>query len=263
MTQSMPEGVVTAAREGAIGWVVIDNPARRNALSAEMMRTLARAVEDFDARSDVRMIAIRGAGDAVFASGADIRALEARGTSAEAQVDYDSAVDAMFSALTDAATPILAMIHGVCFGAGMAIALAADIRFGDEASLYSIPAARMGIGYPLALTRRLVAVVGPGNAAEILFGAGRLDAQTAQRIGLLNRVTTAASLESEVAGFGASLAANAPLTIRAAKLSIAAALDVVDDHTALEAIDACMRSQDALEGPIAFREKRAPRFTGR
>ncbi len=258
----MTAGTIAKHSSDGVGWIVIDNPLRRNALSADMMRSIAAAVNAFDASGDVRMIAIRGAGDRAFASGADIGALESRSSSEDAQIDYDTAVDAMFSALSAATTPIVAMVQGFCFGAGVAIALAADVRFGDDRSVFAIPAARMGIGYPLALTRRLVSVVGPAHASEILFSAGRIDAHAAMRIGLLNRITEPSDLEALVVEFGRTISENAPLTIKAAKLSIAAALDEVDETVAQQAIDACMRSKDAIEGPTAFREKRTPRFEG-
>ncbi|GAC1378556.1 MAG: hypothetical protein NVSMB48_00220 [Marmoricola sp.] len=180
-----------------------------------------------------------------------------------AQAEHDTAVDELFSNLRQAAKPIIAMIHGYCLGAGMAIALACDIRLGDEDSSFAIPAGRLGIGYPVELTRALVSVVGPGHASAILFEGARFDARHAVRIGLLNRTHRTDDLETAVSRLAATISANAPLSLRAAKLSIRSHLDRTLSDQAAAAVAACRDSPDAEEGPRAFREKRAPYFTGR
>ena len=160
--------------------------------------------------------------------------------------------------------PVIAQIQGHCVGGGLAIALACDLRYADETGRFAIPAARLGLGYGAEGTRRLVATVGPAAAREILFSARRYDAPRALALGLLNGVQPAAALAGFVRDLAGELAANAPLTIAAAKAVIAALADGEADLAAAEAAVArCMTSADYAEGRRAFMEKRAPRFTGR
>ncbi|HMN71490.1 MAG TPA: enoyl-CoA hydratase-related protein, partial [Rhodoblastus sp.] len=158
----------------------------------------------------------------------------------------------------------IAMIQGFCFGGGVAIAMKADLRIAADNSLFAIPAARLGIAYPTHSVRDLVSLVGPARGKEILFTGMRLDAAAAHAIGLVNRVTPVAQLETEVAALCATLAENAPLTIRAAKETIdQIARDESDPKAIADRVRACFDSADYAEGRRAFMEKRRPVFTGR
>ncbi len=256
-------GRVHAVVQDGLGWASLDNPAKRNALSTEMMASLGEILARFDADAGVHAIVIRGSGTEAFAAGADITGLATHADDAGAQQDFDDAVGALFSALHEASTPVIAMIHGYCLGAGLAIALGCDIRLGDERSSFAIPAARLGIGYPVDLTQALVATVGPAHASQILFSGNRIDATNAERIGLVNEVYAVDELEAAAVTLGSMIAGNAPLSIRAAKLAIRSGGDADRAAMARAAVEACRGSADAAEGPRAFREKRPPRFIGR
>jgi enoyl-CoA hydratase len=255
-------GRIRMSVENGIGWIVIDNPSLRNALSAQMMVALAEAVGELELNPLVAATVIRGAGDDAFCAGADLGEVELRSQPLPGGGDWDSSMDRVFTRLAATVKPVIAMIHGYCFGAGVAVALASDVRFGDDRSTLAIPAAKMGIGYPLELSKSLVAAVGPANAAEILFAGDRVEAQDALRIGLLNRVLPAGELEAAVETFAGAIVANAPLSVRAAKLSIRASQMPSAEEEARAAIHAASSSDDAREGPTAFREKRSPKFVG-
>lgn len=259
-------GRVTAHAEGAIGWITFDNPKRRNAMSFEMWRQLPEALAAHGRDEAVRVVVLTGAGSQAFISGADISQFEALRGSADANAEYSAATDAAFAALRDFAKPTIAMIRGFCIGGGLAVALNADLRIAADDARFAIPAAKLGLGYGFDAVRHLVGIVGPAYAKGILFTARQFGAEEALRMGLVNRVVPAAALEDATRETAGMIAANAPLTISAAKQAAAAAMrDPADrDMAAVErAIADCFRSEDYAEGRRAFAEKRKPKFTGR
>ena len=257
-------GTLRVERDGPIGYVVLDNPARRNAIGAAMWRAFPDTIAALDADPAVRAIVLRGAGEVAFAAGADISEFESNRASEDAVQAYERATAAAHRALEGAATPVIAQIRGFCIGGGLAIALSCDLRYCAEDAQFAVPAARLGLGYGLHGHRRLVATVGHANAREIMFSARRYDAREALSIGLVNRVLPVAALDDWVRGFAADLAANAPLTQAASKAAINALLAEHGDFGACQALIArCFDSADYREGRRAFMEKRRPRFEGR
>ncbi len=259
----MSEGSVRIEREGPVGRLVLDNPARLNALNAAMWAAIPPAMAAFDADPAVRCVVLRGAGDKAFAVGADISEFAAKRNDAAQVATYEAATSAAYRALATAAKPVIALIHGHCVGGGLAVALACDLRYADEASRFAIPAARLGLGYGAEGTGRLIATVGQARAREVLFSARRYGAAEALALGLVHDVRPAAELDDFVQGLALELAANAPLTIAAAKTMINALATGEGDRAAAEAaVERCMASADYREGRQAFLEKRPPRFTG-
>lgn len=251
-------------RDGPLGLLVLDNPARRNAIAAQMWHDLPPAVAQFAGDPAIRCIVVRGEGTDAFAAGADISEFEARRASEADVRSYEAQVDAAHRALEDSPKPVIAMIHGFCVGGGLAVALSCDLRYAGESARFAIPAARLGLAYGIAGLGKLVATVGHAAAREIMFTARRYDAGEALSMRLVHRVVPDAELPGLVREVGETLAANAPLTIAAAKSAINTLIAAQGDFTAARAmIDACMGSDDYAEGRRAFMEKRAPRFTGR
>ncbi len=158
------------------------------------------------------------------------------------------------------------MIRGFCMGGGLLTALQTDIRIASDDSQFGIPAARLGLGYGLSGVTTLAGLVGPAWTAEMLFSARRFSAAEALQMGLVNRVVPVAELRDQVMELAAGIAANAPLTVAAAKAGIRAAGQPPEsrDPAAVQAmVEACFRSDDYREGQRAFAEKRPPVFTGR
>ena len=251
--------------EDGIGWMTYNNPARLNAMSYDMQIAVPRILEAFAQDPEVHVIVVRGAGDRAFVSGADISEFSEKRTTVAARADYDDALVRAWDSWRRVDTPIIAMIRGYCIGGGLLTAMKADIRIAAEGSQFGVPAAKLGLGYGFGGVEELMALVGPAWTAEILFSARRLEADEALRIGLVNRVVPVAELEPAVRELAATIAANAPLTVKACKVAIREAqrepsardLDAVE-----RMVEACFRSEDYLEGQAAFAEKRPPRFRG-
>jgi len=252
-------------REGDIGFVIASNPARMNAFTAGMWRALPEVLAAAEADAAIRVIVLRGAGTRAFSAGADISEFDTA-RSGDATAAYDALNDAAFRALSGCTKPTIAMIHGFCLGGGLAIALCTDIRMEDEAAEFAIPAAKLGLGYNARWVRRLLAAVPPARAKELLFTGRRFKVAEALAMGLINTVVTTGELESKTRALAGEIAANAPLTVRAAKRTIDELTrnPQSPDIAALDAaVAACFASEDYAEGRLAFKEKRKPRFQGR
>ena len=251
--------------DGDIGFVIASNPARMNAFTAGMWRALPEVLTAAEADAAIRVIVLRGAGTRAFSAGADISEFDSA-RSGDATAAYDALNDAAFRALSGCTKPTIAMIHGFCLGGGLAIALCADIRLADDVAEFAIPAAKLGLGYNARWVRPLLAAVPPARAKELLFTGRRFKAAEAQAMGLVNAVVPAAELEAKTRALAGEIAANAPLTVRAAKRTIDELTrnPQSPDLAALDAaVAACFASEDYAEGRLAFKEKRKPRFQGR
>lgn len=257
---------VVARREGAIGRLTLNNPARHNALSLVMYGAIERVIAAFAADPEIRVIVVTGAGERAFVSGADISEFEEKRATPAQIAEYDALSERASIALETVAKPTIAMVRGYCIGGGLDLALRTDLRIAAEDARFGVPAVRLGLGYGFSDVQRLVAVVGPAHAKEILYTGRQFTAGEAFAMGLVHRVVPAAALAESVAALAETLAANAPLTIRAMKRAIAettkdpAARDVAA-VTAL--VEACFESADYAEGRRAFMEKRRPDFRGR
>jgi enoyl-CoA hydratase/carnithine racemase len=253
-------------KKGALGWIVFDNPARRNAINDAMWRGIPRAMAQFDADAEVRCVAFRGAGTEAFSAGADISEFEKVRSERTAVAGYDDLLDQVLHAIQDSRKPSVAMIHGFCMGGGLEIALACDLRYCGESAQFGIPAAKLGLAYNVEGHKRLLETVGHARAREIMFLGRRYSAAEALAMGLVHGVYADTKLEAAVADLLKVLAENAPLAIANSKTIIeefVKSSGAPDEARMRASIERCAASADYAEGRRAFMEKRKPRFTGK
>jgi len=253
-------------KRGAVGWIVFDQPAKRNAINGAMWRGIAPAMAQLDADAGVRCVAFRGAGTEAFASGADISEFEQVRAQQSSVAEYDELLDRVLHAIQDSRKPSVAMIYGFCMGGGLEVALACDLRYCGQSAQFGIPAAKLGLAYNVEGHKRLVETVGHARAREIMFLGRRYSADEGLAMGLVNQIFEDKELEREVEKILSHLCDNAPLSIANSKTIIEeyAKSSGAPDHARMAAaIERCARSEDYQEGRRAFMEKRKPVFRGK
>jgi enoyl-CoA hydratase/carnithine racemase len=251
--------------EGAIGWIVFDRPEQNNALSLDMMESMVQALEAFAIDAVVRVVVLAGAGEKAFVAGADVTEIGEGSASAERQ-RHAGTIDRALSSLRQLRKPTLAMVQGYCLGAGLRVALNCDLRIAEQGAMLGIPAARLGIAYSYDGVTELVRLVGPAVAKEMLYTARRYNAAEALQRGLIHEVVAKTELEASTRSLAQTIAANAPLSVAAAKLAVdhAARREAAENHEEVRAAAAaCFDSEDYREGRRALSEKRKPDFSGR
>lgn len=242
------------AHDALIATVSIDRPDKRNALTVDMWRQLTVICAELAAEPRLRAVVVTGSGPS-FCAGADISAL------AEDDAVMKAAVYEAEEALRALPVPTIARISGHCFGGGNQLAVACDLRVADATAVFAIPPAKLSVVYPLNSTRALVALVGPSAAKRFVFTAGAIDAREALRIGLVDEVVEPAELVDAVDALVASMLPLAPLTQAATKELV----NGIVDGTATDAsydrwYEVWRASEDGIEGPQAFLERRPARF---
>jgi enoyl-CoA hydratase/carnithine racemase len=257
---------IIARKDGAIGWVIFNNPEKRNAMSLEMYEATAAALEAYAKDSEVRVVILRGEGEKAFISGADISQFKDRRSNAEQVKAAEAISERCNKAIRECPKPVIAMIRGYCMGGGLGIAVVCDLRIASDDSRFGVPAAKLGVGYRFMGIRRLSELVGPSFTAEIFYTGRQFNAQEALQMGLVNRILPVAELEKYVLDYAATLSANAPLTIAAVKRSLIELRkdpDERDLELCQKMVDDCFASEDYKEGQAAFMQKRKPVFKGR
>lgn len=230
-----------------------------------MWEAIPSIVESHEKNPHIRSIVVTGAGSDAFAAGADITEFDDHRATDDGAKLYDAATHAATRSIARCTKPVIAAIRGICYGGGMALAMACDLRLATTDAKFCIPAAKLGVGYSYDGMAALVAKLGAALTAEVLFTARSYAAQEALVNGIVHALAPQAEFDALVDRYTSAIADNAPLSIAAAKSAIGAILsDNTQDRCAAEArVAACMASEDYREGRAAFLEKRKPRFQGR
>jgi enoyl-CoA hydratase/carnithine racemase len=252
-------------KRGAVGWIVFNQPAKRNAINDAMWRAIPPAMQRFDADPEVRCVVFRGAGNEAFAAGADISEFEQVRSGEGAVAEYDGLLDRVLHSIQGSLKPSVAMIYGFCMGGGLEIALACDLRYSGTSGQFGIPAAKLGLAYNVEGHKRLLETVGHARAREIMFLGRRYPADEALAMGLVHRVLPDAELEAYVNDVVRALTENAPLSIANTKTILeeyVKSAGTPDAARMRAAIERCAKSADYVEGRRAFMQKRKPQFRG-
>jgi enoyl-CoA hydratase/carnithine racemase len=254
-------------KDGAIGWIIFNQPEKRNAVSQEMWQLMPEYVNELAQDDAIRVVILRGAGEQAFVAGADISQFQERRRNMADEQAYSKISAQGQASLTQLGKPLLAMIYGYCIGGGVGIAITCDLRLAADDARFGIPAARLGLGYHYHGMEKLLKLIGPAYTKEIFFTA-RTDfsAQDAWRMGLVNQVVPKADLEAFTRDYALRMAHNAPLTLRSAKANVDQLLRPPEQRELArldQMLSDCFNSQDYQEGVRAFAEKRRPQFQGR
>lgn len=250
-------------RDGSVATLTIDRPAKRNAMTLGMWADLPEVLAPLAHDPEVRVLVVTGEGPS-FCAGADITDLLRGEDPADPMADVRRHNLAAQAALREFPKPTLAMVRGHCIGGGVELATCCDLRFADRTAVFGVTPAKVGIVYTPSSTKALLDLVGPATTKYLLYSGELLDADTALRTGLVDRLVDDAELETEVRRFADVLASRSALTQRATK-EVLAALTVGDDGEAVAAARyrETIAAGELAEGVQAFSERRAPLFPWR
>ncbi len=251
--------VVTYERRGPVAWLTINRPEARNALNAAVRSGLWEGISTFNDDGAAKVLVLTGAGEVAFSAGADLK--EMATTSME--VPPDDFLPEMGRNI-EVVKPTIAAVNGVCFAGGFALAQTCDLCVATTSATFAISEAKVGRGAPWAAP--LLSMVPKRIMLELLMTAAPMSAQRAYEVGLVNAVVHPGELESHTQAIAEQIAANAPLSVKAAKAMVRA----LDDKTSADAFtkaaaiwEPVYRSSDAQEGPAAFAERRTPMWQDR
>jgi len=256
--ESRHEGIVT---------LVLNRPDRLNALNNDLAVALNESLQRISQDDSIRVVILSGAGRG-FCAGGDLGAI-GKGRQTGATKELEPLLRSGMQAVLKMRTmhqPVIAAVNGPAAGAGMNIALAADIRIASEEATFGENFSRVGLFPDFGGTWFLPQLVGPSVAAELFYTGEMIDAQTALRLGIVNRVVPAAKLEAEAQSLAMKISQGPPVAVRAVKRALfgseKAALAKALEHEVQEQIR-CYLSEDCSEGIRAFFEKRPPKFQGK
>ena len=251
----------------SVGTITLNRPGQHNAIDFEMWGLLRNAALRLGADDGVRVVILTGAGDKAFSAGADIKDFPAHRSNSDLARDYADAFEGALDAIEQMPKPVICMIRGICVGGGCELSMAADLRIASTGSTFGVPVAKIGVLVGYNEMRRLLHLVGPGHAANLLLTARRIDEQEALRIGLLTEVVPADRLEEHTYALAREMTTYAPLSQSAHKRIVRAVLanpglDALTDEERRLPLS-IFDTEDGQEGYRAFMEKRPPRFRGR
>jgi enoyl-CoA hydratase len=259
-----PNEDILSETHGGILYITFNRPQARNAFTFAMYERLAELCRMADDNDDIRVVVLTGAGGKAFAAGTDISQFRAFSTPEDA-IGYEERVSRVIGMLESCKKPTIAAIAGACTGGGGGIAAACDLRIAAPNARFGFPIART-LGNCLSMSNfaRLVALIGPAKVTDIIFTARLVEAEEAKAIGLVHEVVAdEAALMPRVEELAKTVAAHAPLTLRATKEALRRLRPALNSEDGKDLILMCYMSADFREGMDAFLNKRKPVFTGK
>ncbi|RDJ21942.1 enoyl-CoA hydratase [Bosea caraganae] len=248
---------------GEIGWITLNRPQARNALTFAMYDRVAEICADIEGHGSPKVLVLTGAGEKAFAAGTDISQFRAF-TKPEDALAYEARIDEVLRKIEGCRIPTIAAISGAVTGGGASIACACDMRIATQDARFGFPVART-LGNCLSMNNyaRLASLLGPARVKDIVFTARLVGTEEAHRIGLFNElVADHAALMARAKELATTIAGHAPLTLRATKEAMRR-LSAVNHTEDSDLVVMCYMSADFREGMEAFLAKRAPNWQGR
>ena len=248
---------------GPVARIVLNRPSKKNALTWEMWKQIDAIADQLESDDAIRAVIVSGVDETAFAAGADIVEFESVYSTPETSIAYTKSMQDAQNKLARLSKPLIAQIQGPCMGAGCAIAMCADVRFADPTARFSVPPARLGLVYSLADTKRLVDVIGPSHAKDLIYTARVVKAEEAADMGLVNRLCEPSDIQDSIVSYVESICRNSRFSTQATNQVVNMILSGVDDDTDetralfIEAFG----GDDFQEGRAAFLDKRKPKFT--
>ena len=249
--------------EDKVGYVILDNPSRLNAISLSMWEKIGILLKEYENNNNIRCVVLKGKGKKAFSAGADISEFNNNRSQSDTVLKYDNVSKNSLKILQRFSKPTIALIDGYCIGGGLATALSCDIRLASKKSTFAIPAAKLGLAYDYLGIKKLRDIVGPSRAKYIFFTARQFTSDEAMQMGIIEQIFNDSDFEEHTLKVLNAISDNAPLTIASAKLAIDA--DPQDSkmiERCREFEQVCFSSKDYEEGRLAFSEKRKPIFKG-
>ena len=258
----MNQDILYDVSEG-VGRITFNRPEARNAFTFDMYERLAEIFQQAEKAPSVKVLILTGAGEKAFAAGTDISQFKAFST-AEHALEYEAKMDRILGAVESSRLPTIAAIAGVCTGGGAAVAACCDIRIAAQNARFGVPIGRtLGNCLSIANYARLIALIGVARVKEIIFTGRLIEAAEGHAIGLFSEVLRDYSeLQSRATELAQTVAAQAPLTLRATKQALLRIRQSISPEDDRDLILMCYMSRDFREGMDAFLNKRAPKWTG-
>ena len=263
MSSKKLAGSINSYIENRVGYIVLDNPSKLNAISFSMWEKIGTTLEEYKKNKDIRCVVMTGNGEKAFSAGADISEFNDNRSLEEAVLLYDNVSKTTLNILQNFPKPTIAIINGYCIGGGLATALSCDVRIASEKSTFAIPAAKLGLAYDYLGIKKLRDLIGPSRAKYIFFTARQFSSTEAIQMGIIEQIFKEKDFKEGVMQVLNTIIDNAPLTIASAKLAIDADIEDKDLYKKCKEFEAiCFSSKDYEEGRLAFSEKRKPVFKG-
>ena len=260
----MESAQILFAVEREVAYLTVNRPEQRNAMTWAMYQRLVEICDEVDRDDRIKVLVVRGSGERAFISGTDIGQFPAFRGNPQAGIEYEERIDRVIGRLEAVTKPSLASVRGYAVGGGMTIAVACDLRIASDDARFGIPIIRLGNCLSMHNYARLVALLGPARAKEMVFTARHVRAAEALSWGLVNEVVPPAALHARTREIAETIAAAPPLTLRASKEAVRRVVQrLLPEHPGHDLVALCYNSRDFQEGVAAFLDKRAPQWTGR
>lgn len=260
----MPELVNWTVHSNGTAVLTLRRPEAANALSIELLHTLAKGIEALASQKDVRCVVLTGEGNKTFCAGADLK--ERAQMTLQETKDVVALIGSVVNQLEDMPQPTLAVLNGSAFGGGLELALACDLRLAADHIKIGLTETSLGVIPGAGGTQRLPRIIGTAKAKELIFTARKIHAAEALSIGLVEHVVPFPRMQKKTSEITDAICRNAPIAVRQAKAAVTNGADAGLQAGLIiekQAYEATLFTEDRLEGLNAFREKRPPVYKGR